>query len=139
MLDLSSVITRLKTICSASFKQIGSAADLAAAADGLPTAPSCYVVPGGYTAQANEMLGITAQRVSEEFDVFIVAKSYSGKGNDAVADIRTLILAVRTALHGWLPATDCVPLEMAGGQRESFEPGVMIWRDSYRTSYEVRT
>lgn len=139
MLDLSAVVARVKSLCP-SFRVVGGAAELAAAVDGQMAAPAVYVVPGGHTAERNTMAGAVSQRLTETIDVFVVAKNVTGagKGAGAVADVRGLVLELRAALHGWSPDPVIDLFELAGGRRESFTPGAMVWREAFLTTYEVR-
>lgn len=131
-MDLSLIIARLKAQL-VGFKQIGGAAELAAATDGAVTVPAAFVMPLAENAEANAFLSSHEQRITQAFAVVLVtANRRDATGAAALQELAPLRGQVRAALAGWAPDEEGLPVEMTGGRTLSLDgDGRLWWSDEF--------
>ncbi len=138
-MNLAAIITRLETQVTA-LKIVGGAAEIAAASAALPASPAAFVIEETDRAGENAVANDIHQRVDVSLSVFLAVKNAKdSRGEAGQGDLETLRLAVRAALLGWAPATDIEPLTYAGGELFRFDPGLIWWREGWRTAYYIRS
>ena len=141
-MNLSPVVARLKAQTGATFRDIGSAAELQAVlAAGTPSVPSAYVIPLEESAGDPYLVSATAQRVRQTFGVLLVLRSARDgtRGSGAIDDLGSLRAAIQAALHGWQISSAYEPCTFRRGELSSFEAGAMSWLDTWETATEMRT
>ena len=139
-MQLSPVITRLKSQVTA-FKKVAGAAEYGAARKDLkPLPPTAFVIPLRDAAGRNELENAISQRVSAQFAiVFAVQNLRDPRGSQANEDLDPLRDAVMTALLGWQPDSSSDPCEYVGGQLLDLDGALVWWQDVFTTAFYVRS
>ena len=134
LFDPELVIARLQAQVAA-FKQVAGAADFAATAAGLVTPPVAFVLPLSDQPAANALTTQVSQRDVIRFGVAIGVQNLRDvRGQKAATDLRTLRIAVMTALLGWQPASGYDPCEFGGGRLIQLTDQVLWWQDDFVTA-----
>lgn len=138
-MNVATIITRLDTQVAA-LKIVGGSAEIAAAAEALAASPAAFVIEETNKAGENPVAHDVHQRVDVSLSIFLAVKNAKdSRGQAGMSDLETLRLAVRDALLGWAPATDIEPLTYAGGELFRFDPGLIWWREGWRTAHYIRS
>lgn len=138
-MNLAAIITRLDTEVAA-LAIVGGAAEIAAASEALAASPAAFVIEETNKAGENPVAHDVHQRVEVSLSVFLAIKNAKdSRGQSGNSDLETLRLAVRAALLGWAPAADIEPLTYSGGELFRFEPGLIWWREGWRTAHYIRS
>jgi hypothetical protein len=141
LFDPQLVIARLKDQVSA-LKEVGGAVDFAAAIEsGVKQTPAAFVVELA-DRPARNSLATSAMSQSNESRfgvIFAVQNLRDARGEQARADLRTLRLAVLTALLNWQPDPDFDPCEYGGGRLLQFANLVLWWQDDFITGALLRS
>lgn len=138
-MDMAPIIARVKDQVPA-FKIVGGAAGIAAAAKALAAAPAAFVVEETDSAGDNNIANDVHQRVTVNLGVFLAvpnAQDSSGEAGGGALEI--LRLALRAALLGWSPAAGIDPITYVSGVLFRFEPGLLWWRENWRTAHYIRS
>ena len=132
-MDVTPVIDRMRAQL-AGFVTIAGSADVDQAVDGAPATPAAYVVALAETAEPSDLIGVLAQRLTQEFAVvLVVANLRDATGAAAAAELATKRLALRAALLGWVPdAQTGEPVQFVGGDLMLFRDQRLWWRDVFR-------
>lgn len=127
-MDLSAIEDRLNAQLTG-LKHVGTSADLDAAIDGNVQAPSAYVLPLTDAATDMDTTGGTNQRIVERFGVVqVVSNRRDAKGAAALSELKTLRLALRTALVGWVPdAQTGEPVHFRAGRLLRLDGNGRLW------------
>lgn len=127
-MDLSAIEDRLKAQLTG-LKHVGTSADLDAAIDGKGQTPSAYVLPLTDAATDMDTTGGTNQRIVERFGVVqVVSNRRDAKGAAALSELKTLRLALRTALVGWVPdAQTGEPVHFRAGRLLRLDGDGRLW------------
>mgnify|MGYP001559781156 CR=1 FL=1 len=134
LFDPELIITRVDGQVAA-FKTVQGSADFGAAAAGIMTPPAAFVLPLSDRPAANELTTQVSQRDVIRFGVAIaVTNLRDPRGQKAATDLRTLRIAVMTALLGWQPASGYDPCEYGGGQLLQLNDQVLWWQDEFVTA-----
>lgn len=135
-MDLSPVITRLRDQCATTFRQYGGAAELDAAIASAPVTPSVWVMPLADRADEPHLAASTVQTVQRHFSVVLCLSNRADvTGSAAAVDLKTLRMAARYALLGWVPYPDddiADGLVYTGGRLLHFKDSRLWWADEYR-------
>lgn len=141
-MQLSNVVTRLRTALVGQVKSVGGSADFDAAADGAVATPAAFVMPISESAEENAYVsGLVSQRVQVEFAVLLVVSNRrDATGEAAMADLATLRQAVRASLLGWVPDPDSGSLmQYSSGRLLRLDDGRLWWADQYRVHTFIRS
>lgn len=124
----------------AAFKTVSGTADINAADAGLVPIPAAFVLLLSERASPNQIVTLVAQRVVIRFGVALAVQNLRDpRGQKAATDLRTLRLAVMTALYGWQPRPDYDPCEFGGGQLVEFSDQRLWWQDEYLTAFYLKS
>jgi hypothetical protein len=140
-LDLSSIVGRLRDRATV-LRMVGGAVDLEAARrNGLATDPAAFVMPArDRVGDSPYMDGVVSQKVAAEFAVVLAVKNVADATGEAALDALAPVRnSVGAALLAWTPDNADSHCEFVGGELATFGDGVLLWADSYRTSYTVRS
>ncbi len=138
-MNVALVIARLKDQVAA-LKLVGGAAEIGAAAEALAASPAAFVIEERDVASPMDVANEVHQRVDVSLSVFLaVRNAKDSRGQSGADDLETLRLAVRTALLGWSPESGVAPLLYVGGELFRFEPGLIWWREGWRTDHYIRS
>jgi hypothetical protein len=139
LFDPDLVISRVAGQVTA-FKIVQGSADFAASAAGLVTPPSAFVLPLSDRPSANQTATIVSQQNTIRFGVALAVQNLRDpRGEQATADLRTLRIAVMTALLGWSPAAEYDPCEYGGGRLLQLTDQVLWWQDDFVTRLFLRS
>lgn len=124
------VISRLQSECPL-LTRVESAKSLLALGDDeiANDLPVAFVYSGKETSSTNEMINITRQRGARIISVMIAAGNIDA-GSEPLEDVRDQI---KSALIGWVPATNFEPIEYVEGELVDLSARVVWWRDNYVT------
>jgi|GEM_PF-399340 len=138
ILQLSTVVARLKNQVPA-FKMIEGSAELETALKGgVRKAPACFVVAASErAATVTQMSGAIRQRVDDQFDVIYAIKNASSRGGEQAVDggLRSLRISTLSALVGWEPTPDFGACEHESGTLISIAGGMLWWKDRLKTNH----
>lgn len=138
-MDLAAIITQLKAGVPA-LKIVGGAADIVAASEALTASPAAFVIEEADIAADNNIANDVHQRVEVSLSVFLAIKNAKdSRGEAGQGDLETLRLAMRSVLLGWSPEAAVEPLTYTGGEMFRFEPGLLWWREGWRTAHYIRS
>lgn len=138
-MNLAAIISRIESQVTA-LKIVGGAAEIVAASEALAASPAAFVLEELNAAGENNVANDTHQRVEVSLSVFLAVKNAKdSRGEAGQGDLETLRLAVRAALLGWSPAAGIEPLTYTGGELFRFEPGLIWWREGWRTAHYIRS
>lgn len=140
LFDPELIITRVAGQVTA-FRTVQGSADFAAAADGLVTPPAAYVLPlADRVGRSSTGTLVVSQEDEIRFGIAIAVQNLRDpRGQKAATDLRTLRIAVMTALLGWQPAADYDPCESGGGRLLQLTDQVLWWQDEYVTRLLLRS
>jgi hypothetical protein len=133
-MDLDLVVARLKAQVSA-LRTLGASADLNTAIDGVVALPAAFVLPLAESASDMGLVSSTGERVLQAFGVLLcVSNRRDALGGAALADLKTLRLAVRAALVGWVPdASNGEPVLFNAGRLMQMDgDGRLWWMDEFQ-------
>jgi len=137
-MDLSAIVARLKAQLTG-VKDVGVVADLVAAATGMVATPSAFVLPLADSAVDIGMLSQTGEKIAQTFGVVhCINNRRDAKGGAALDDLKTLRLALRAALVGWVPdASNGEAVTFASGRLLQLDgDGRLWWQDEFElTTY----
>lgn len=141
---IADVITRLgeaKVGNVKLFKVIEGAAGFAKASETKPTAsPAVYVLPLNKGAEKNKADDFVLQWVKPAFGIAIALSNVSDrKGEAALIDVESACKEVEKVLLGWVPRSDCKPMEYGGGALLGFRNGVLWWQEIYGTEHLIQS
>jgi hypothetical protein len=138
--DVSPVIARLRANLTG-FTVVAGSADLEAATASNATTPAAYVMPLAESAEPNDMLGLTHQRLTLEFAVVtVVANLRDATGAAATADLNGKRMQVRAALVGWVPdASNGEPVTFTSGRLLQFRDSQLWWIDDFAVRADYRS
>lgn len=128
-MDINPVITHLKAGL-AGVRQIGAAADLAAASDNRLVTPALFVLPQGEQAVEDDIEGAFVLRVTF-LVVCVVANRRDAVGAAAQSDLDALRDQAHGALAGLLLPTAQVPPRFTRGSLLHFSDGALWWGDEF--------
>lgn len=127
----------------ASLRKVAGAADFAVAYDDLKpaTMPAAYVLPASEAAgRSTTGTQVVSQQNRARFAVVVaVTNLRDARGAKAQVDLRTLRIAVMTALLGWTPEASFDPVEFAGGRLLKLTNSVLFWQDEFSTAHLLRS
>lgn len=122
------------------FKEVAGAADLTNILQGRIAAPGCYVFQERSSVGSNDLVGAVMQRVTQQFAVITIVRNVKdSRGADAADYSQSLQATVQTALLGWIPHPNALPIEYVSGALVSFANGFFIWKDLYQTTQYIRS
>lgn len=135
------LVDRLKSQCSL-LKDVGGAADFAAAQEGLRNkTPSAFVVPLAENAARNSSATLVVrQLVTQQFAVILaVSNLKDSRGEKALNDLDQVREQVFEKILGWAPpGTDSV-MEFSGGRLLEMDNQVVWWQDDYMIDIQRRS
>lgn len=138
-MNMAPIVARLSAQVSA-LAIVGGAAELAAATEALAASPAAFVLEEDTAARENQVVTEVHQRLDVTLGVYLAVKNAKdSRGESGQGDLETLRIATRDALLGWTPGGDVEPLTYAGGRLFSFQPGLIWWRESFRTAHYIRS
>jgi hypothetical protein len=125
---LSAVITQLGTVTSLTG---GVVLGMPERLESLSETPVCWITSVEESGDENtRATGPVAQRLWVRIELTLGAT-----GADALADVLEAKADVRAALLGFVPSTNCLPMESRGGALLFSDPGWSLWRETYLTDY----
>lgn len=128
-MDLSPVIAHLKGRLTG-VRQIGTIADLAAAADGLMGAPAVFVLPASERSCFDDQDG--GYDLQLEFSVVcVVSNRRDAVGSAAQVDLAALRQRVRSALDSLILPGAQVPPTFVAGALQTFSDQLLWWADDF--------
>ena len=137
-MDLSAIEARLKAQLTG-VKSVGVAADLFAAATGVVPTPAAFVLPLADSGVDMGMLSATGEKIVQMFGVVhCINNRRDGKGGASLDDLKTLRLALRAALVGWVPdASNGEAVTFSSGRLLNLDgDGRLWWQDEFElTTY----
>lgn len=127
-MDLSAIEARLKAQLTG-LKHVGASADLDAAIEGKGPVPAAYVLALTEAATDMDTLGGANERIVQRFGVLqVVSNRRDAKGAAALNELKTLRLAVRTTLVGWVPdAQTGEPVHFRAGRLLRLDGDGRLW------------
>lgn len=122
-------------------RDVQGAADYARASTDLRRTPAAFVLVAAARAPENRTgTEVTQQQIAETFGVVIAAQNVRDpRGENSANDMRTLRLAVLTALHGWEPYAEFDPCEYVSGQLLAMNDHTLWWQDNFITRNIIRS
>lgn len=140
LFDPAWIITRLKDQVT-SLKLVGGAADLSAAAESLKQKPAAFALPNSERASGS-ITGtmVVSQENTVRFAVVIAVQNLrDARGEKAQADLRTVRMAIATALHGWQPDSEFDPIQYGSGKLLRLTDQVVWYQDEFLTAHLLRS
>ena len=117
-------------------RQVGAAADLAAAEQGVRTTPAAFVLPLAERAGAAPHTAEFRQRVLLSARVvFAVSNKADARGDAARESLITARQNARHVIAGWVPEGCIEPAEFTAGQLLRLDRGLLWWHDDFATAY----
>lgn len=140
LFDPAWIITRLKDQVT-SLKLAGGAADLASAAESLKQKPAAFVLPNSERASGSTTgtMAVSQQNIVRFTVVIAVQNLRDARGENAQADLRTIRMAIATALHGWQPDSEFDPIQYGSGKLLQLTDQVVWYQDEYLTAHLLRS
>jgi hypothetical protein len=109
---------------------------------GLKTAPAVlpayFVVPEGWTAEANRMSGVHHQPVSEGFGVVIMLNGAALREEQIDESLHVEQARVIEALAGWTHPEASRACDASGGRLLSVSGHTLNWMVSFKTGRTIR-
>lgn len=135
---------RVYPICQRLIEEVPSLRQAIPAASGaIPASyPAAYVYTESRTAGLNQIATqATSQRLEVRVAVELMVRhaGEAASGGPAAELLEDVLEQVDAALLGWSPDQDHAPLELVGGRIVAVEPGLVTWRDTWRTSRLLRS
>lgn len=139
-LSLAPVIARLKAQVTA-LKEVGGAADFAAAARELKRTPAAFLVPlrsaGG--SNALDSADTAMQRIAVSFGViFGISNLRDATGEKSETELAPLRESTFGALVGWRPTVDHDTCLYSAGRLLALDDRVLWWQDDFTTAFYAR-
>lgn len=135
------LVDRLKSQCPL-LKDVGGAADFAAAQEGLRNkVPAAFVVPLAEMATRNSAATmVVRQQVTQQVAVILaVSNLKDARGENALNDLHQVREQVFEKILGWAPpGTDSV-MEFSGGRLLEMDNHVVWWQDDYVIDIQRRS
>jgi len=133
---LREVIARLKESACPPLVEVEGAAAFAALRAPPQRLPRAYVLPASDTAGRNQRISGTAQQVSSQISLLVLAGSKrDARGEAAALDLEQLLQAIRPRLHGWAPGVGFEGFDFVAGRMLRIDEGVLHWEDRFSTSH----
>ncbi len=141
--DITQIAERLRTQVTL-LRQIGEAADFAAALERPGALPAAFVLLAREDAKPKAGgSSIAIQAIDVRFGVVLALQHYrtGERGSAQTASLRTVITEVRAALMGWLPAADSEvqKIDLVSGQLIRYDQATVWWQETFSTRYWSRT
>lgn len=134
--DLAGQTVERLTLMATLLRQVGAAADLAAAEQGVRTTPAAFVLPLADRATAAPHTAEFRQRVLQSVRVvFAVTNKADARGDAARESLITARQNARHVIAGWVPEGCIEPLEFTAGQLLRLDRGLLWWQDDFATAY----
>lgn len=133
------VVTRLAALSA--LRHVGNVADLQTALAQKPRA-----MPAAYVCRQERALpsrgasgGVLVQQMQVDVIVVLYVQNHAGAatGAAALAQMTALIADVRSQLLNWRAAADVEPLTMNASRDESYDAGLLVSQELYRSGYRI--
>lgn len=135
------VVTRLAEIPSAQLRYVGNVADLQTALTQKPRAlPAAYVCRQERAQPSKGASGgVLVQQMQVDLIVVLYVQNHASAatGAAALAQMTQLVNAVRGKLLNWRAVAGVEPLRMNASRDESFNAGLLISQELYRSDYRI--
>lgn len=140
LFDPAWIIARLRSQVT-TLKLVGGAADFSAAAESLKQKPAAFVLPNSERAgESKTGTLVTSQYNAVRFAVVIAVQNLrDARGENAQAGLRTIRMAIATALHGWQPESEFDPIEYGSGRLLQLNDQVVWYQDEFVTGHLLRS
>lgn len=139
---IDAVITRLKTEVNAFSNRVEGAADFAGLMkrNALPQkTPAAHVLPLGLAGgQVDAVAGLFRQNFKETVSVMLTIRTNTRTGAKALADVRTLIFDIITAIAGWAPSDEIGVFALSRGHLVNMSAGTLVYQLDFTITDQLR-
>ncbi len=127
-MDLDTVVARLGANLG-NLKSVGAAVDMNAAMEGTVPLPCSFVLPLSESSSDEDLMSRVRQKTLQGFGVItVVSNKRDSKGAAALNDLKTLRVALKNNLVGWVPdATNGEPVHHRNGRLLSLDGNSRLW------------
>lgn len=138
MLPIAPIVDRLRDRCPG-LAAVYGASDLERARNGSAIFPAAFVIPAGESASADRLShNAVRQQVTAGVLVLLGHRDVSdARGEAARVGVDELRQQIRSALLGFVPADDLMPLAFTGADFVTYADGVLWIQDEFATAYHI--